>query len=211
MNIRPKNLRWKKIETASHFSLFTVVLNSPISSWLVVIFGLASSRKVTALDWLPPLACQGHFVFLCCMPLDLTSNCIYTLNNNIVILMPSKNLNGSEVMPTVNKQLYDPLIYKLACISESQNMSEKWTQTNLQQYISDKTQESLALEYKGAASLDKADKKKTEITKDVSSMANSAGGIIIYGIKEYDEADKRHLPEKIDPIQQNVFSKEWLE
>jgi len=42
-------------------------------------------------------------------------------------------------------------------------------------------------------------------------MANSAGGIIIYGIKEYDEADKRHLPEKIDPIQQNVFSKEWLE
>ena len=42
-------------------------------------------------------------------------------------------------------------------------------------------------------------------------MANSAGGLIIYGVKEYDEADKRNLPEKVDAVDQTEFSKEWLE
>lgn len=42
-------------------------------------------------------------------------------------------------------------------------------------------------------------------------MANSAGGIIIYGVAEYQQADKRHLPEKIDPVDNTQFSKEWLE
>ena len=42
-------------------------------------------------------------------------------------------------------------------------------------------------------------------------MANSAGGVIIYGIKEFDEVNKSHLPEKIDPIDRASFSREWLE
>ena len=56
-----------------------------------------------------------------------------------------------------------------------------------------------------------SDGKKTEITKDVSAMANSAGGLIIYGIREFDDKAKRHLPEKIDPIDRTLFSREWLE
>ena len=32
---------------------------------------------------------------------------------------------------------------------------------------------------------------KSEMAKDVSAMANANGGIIIYGVKEYDEEDKR--------------------
>lgn len=87
----------------------------------------------------------------------------------------------------------------------------KWDEMTIQQYIDDKTQESLVLEYKAADALLKTDGKKKEITKDVSAMANSAGGIIVYGIQEYQQPDKKHLPEKIGPIDQTQFTKEWLE
>jgi hypothetical protein len=72
-------------------------------------------------------------------------------------------------------------------------------------------QESLTVEYKAADALGKSDGKKKEITKDVSAFANSAGGVIFYGVKEYDDPSKRHLPETIDPVDQASFSKEWLE
>ena len=90
-------------------------------------------------------------------------------------------------------------------------MSKQWDQKEVQRYIDDGAQESLNLDYKAADALGKSDGKKGEITKDVSAMANSAGGIIIYGIKEFDEPDKRHLPEKLSVIDRTQFSKEWLE
>jgi len=90
-------------------------------------------------------------------------------------------------------------------------MDEKWNQALIQEYIDGEVQESLALDYKAAGSLGKRDGKKKEITKDVSAMANSAGGVIMYGVAEYQEPEKKHLPEKIDPIDRTQFSKEWLE
>ncbi len=73
-------------------------------------------------------------------------------------------------------------------------------QSILQQMIDDEIEESLTLDYKESPALSKTDGKKKEITKDVSAMENSAGGRIIYGVKEYDNQDKEHLPEKIDPL-----------
>lgn len=90
-------------------------------------------------------------------------------------------------------------------------MNKIWNQAALQQYINNETQENLTLEYKSADALAKSDGKMKEVSKDVSAMANSSGGIIVYGIKEYDVTEKRHLPEKIDPILQDSISKEWLE
>jgi hypothetical protein len=90
-------------------------------------------------------------------------------------------------------------------------MPEEWTREKLQRHIDDQVQESLNLDYKGAGSLDKADKKKVEIHKDVSAMANSAGGVVIYGIREYDDKERKHLPERFDPVDQSVFTREWLE
>lgn len=81
------------------------------------------------------------------------------------------------------------------------------TVQDLENLIAGKIEENINLEYKSADAL--TDKK--EIAKDVSSMANSAGGLIIYGIKEYDEADKNHLPEKITPIDRTRYSREWFE
>lgn len=90
-------------------------------------------------------------------------------------------------------------------------MNRKWTLADIQQLISDGIEEDRGLEYKGAEALGKSDPKKNEISKDVSSFANANGGIIIYGVREFDEKEKQHKPEKIDPIKRTEFSKEWLE
>lgn len=87
---------------------------------------------------------------------------------------------------------------------------ETWNPARIQQYIDNHIEESTTLEYKGALALDNSPAKKKEIAKDVSAMANAAGGVLIYGINEFQEKDKRHLPEKIDPIDRTLFSREWL-
>lgn len=90
-------------------------------------------------------------------------------------------------------------------------MVEKWTQAFLEQeYIKAKAEEGITLEYKAAGALEITDSKKKEITKDISAFANAGGGIVIYGIKEYDDKEKRHLPERLDPIDRIKFSREWL-
>jgi hypothetical protein len=90
-------------------------------------------------------------------------------------------------------------------------MTEVWDQGRIEQYITQGVEESLTLDYKAAGSLVKSEEKKREITKDVSAMANSAGGIIIYGVAEYQDKAREHLPEKIDPVDRTHFPKEWLE
>jgi schlafen family protein len=86
-----------------------------------------------------------------------------------------------------------------------------WSLSIIEEYIKGQIQESLNLEYKSARSLSRDDRPILEISKDVSAMANSQGGLIIYGIKEFDEEEKRHLPQKIEPIDQTKYTKEWLE
>ena len=75
---------------------------------------------------------------------------------------------------------------------------------DLQELIDHKIEESTTLEYKSLASLDD----NSEIAKDISAMANSEGGIIIYGLKENNNgfpdniewtSDKR-LKDKIDQV-----------
>lgn len=83
--------------------------------------------------------------------------------------------------------------------------------TDLQNLICNQVEENLHLDYKAADALMKTDGKKKEISKDVSAFANSDGGIIIYGIKEFSDPAKRHLPELIDPVDRTFISKEWLE
>ena len=86
-----------------------------------------------------------------------------------------------------------------------------WNIDKINQYILNEVEESPYLDYKAAKALEKTDRKKSEISKDVSAFANSGGGIIIYGIKEFSEKEKQHLPSSIDPIDRKDISKEWLE
>jgi hypothetical protein len=90
-------------------------------------------------------------------------------------------------------------------------MENEWDQEAIQRYIDNETEEGMTLDYKAADALAKSRGKKKEIAKDVSAMANTAGGIIVYGIKEYQEKEKKHLPQAIDPIDRTQFSKEWLD
>ena len=83
-------------------------------------------------------------------------------------------------------------------------MKTPQTKKDLESLIENKIEESGECEYKSAEALEKSDKAKSEIAKDVSAMANAAGGLIIYGIKE-----SSHVPQKITPIDRNKFSKEW--
>src|SRR5260221_3814868 len=75
--------------------------------------------------------------------------------------------------------------------------------------IENKVEESLSLDYKSAMALDKRPTKTTEISKDISALANSDGGIIIYGIKE--DSEQKQFPKEIDPVNRKDFTKEWLE
>jgi Predicted transcriptional regulator containing an HTH domain and an uncharacterized domain shared with the mammalian protein Schlafen len=70
-------------------------------------------------------------------------------------------------------------------------------------------EESLTLEYKAAPALQKTERAKAELTKDISAFANSAGGALIYGIGE--DPKSKHLPGPIDSISRRDFPKEWLE
>lgn len=81
-----------------------------------------------------------------------------------------------------------------------------YDQKFLEDLINNRIEEDLNLDYKASGALERSDKKANEISKDISAMANSDGGKIIYGITE-----NEHLPEKIDPINRDEISKEWLE
>jgi predicted HTH transcriptional regulator len=79
----------------------------------------------------------------------------------------------------------------------------------LLQLITNSIEENQELEYKESGALQRDDKKVLEITKDVSSFANSNGGVLIYGLNE--NQTNKHLPGDIDPIDRNAIKKEWLE
>jgi hypothetical protein len=85
--------------------------------------------------------------------------------------------------------------------------STEWIEEDLLWMKANGEQESITLDFKACAALENNDAKRNDLSKDVSSFANSAGGIIIYGIKEVDrvaiDLDGGYNPATI--------TKEWLE
>jgi|ERR1022692_755884 predicted HTH transcriptional regulator len=86
------------------------------------------------------------------------------------------------------------------------------TRADLQSLIDSRIEENWSLEYKAAGALNRENPRlRDEMTKDISAFANAAGGTLIYGIKEFNEAEKRHLPSVITPINAMEYSREWLD
>ena len=77
---------------------------------------------------------------------------------------------------------------------------------DLNDFIQLEVEENRHLDYKDGEAL--APNEISEITKDVSSFANSDGGIIIYGVGE---DKKTHTPNSYAPIINPKITKEWLE
>ena len=82
-----------------------------------------------------------------------------------------------------------------------------WTESTLQRLIAEQEKESLTLDYKRSDALGKTDVQKNELAKDVSALANSDGGVLIYGI-----AEESHLPVGIDDgMDPSVVTRESIE
>lgn len=82
----------------------------------------------------------------------------------------------------------------------------------VQSLIDNKVEEGTTLEFKSAGSFTPSPDKtieqiKKEIGKDVSALANSAGGLLIYGLKE----DKHHQAKEITWIDSKKHKKDWLQ
>lgn len=83
-----------------------------------------------------------------------------------------------------------------------------WVEEDIRFLIQEGVQESLNLEYKRCESLDKNNPNRIkDLSKDVSAFANSAGGVIIYGVIE-----TNHLPTEIDDGYDPAdIKREWIE
>jgi len=84
----------------------------------------------------------------------------------------------------------------------------EWDEHDVESLIREQRKEDLRLEFKRSEALSKSDARKTEISKDVSAMANSAGGIIVYGVDEQKPNGPIRVDGGSDPSE---VSPEWLE
>ena len=75
--------------------------------------------------------------------------------------------------------------------------------------IKNAVEESTGIEYKRSFADDKQ-KRREDIAKDVSAMANANGGIIIYGLKEKETSKGHSVPEDISPVSTESMSKDQL-
>jgi hypothetical protein len=80
--------------------------------------------------------------------------------------------------------------------------------SDFQKMVDAQIEETLTLEYKTSPALTRDSKNVLELCKDVSAMANSAGGQIIYGIGE---DKKTHKPTSVDDgVTDENITREWL-
>jgi hypothetical protein len=84
----------------------------------------------------------------------------------------------------------------------------EWKEEDVEALVRDRIQESLTLDYKESKALKaKNARAKKELSKDVSSFANSAGGTIVYGVVE-----NGHVPTAIDGgFDPAEVTREWIE
>lgn len=93
-----------------------------------------------------------------------------------------------------------------------QDTNSQWSFEKIKSLIEGGIEERYDLEFKGARALKSKDpKSKNEIVKDVSAMANSAGGTIIYGIAETTGSGGAPYAESIEPIDRSIFSSDTLD
>jgi hypothetical protein len=83
------------------------------------------------------------------------------------------------------------------------------TKADLQRLVDEGLEESLTLDYKASPALTRDSKGPDELCKDVTALANSAGGQIVYGIEE-DKVTRK--PSRVDEgVADPKIAREWIE
>jgi hypothetical protein len=82
------------------------------------------------------------------------------------------------------------------------------TRDDFQKMVDAQVEETLTLDYKASPALTRDSKNVDELCKDVSAMANSAGGQLIYGIEEDKKTHK--LKAVDDGVADEKITREWL-
>jgi hypothetical protein len=115
-------------------------------------------------------------------------------------------LSGSLVLPI--KRTVKLLLASLSTNGESMADFELTDRADFQKMVDTAVEETLTLEYKASLALTRNSKDVDELCKDVSAMANSAGGQIVYGIEE----DKTtHKPSRVDGgVTDSKITREWI-
>jgi hypothetical protein len=83
------------------------------------------------------------------------------------------------------------------------------TLQEIQALIDDHAQEGPTLEFKAGAALGKQDAKRTELVKDISGIAHAAGGRVIYGIAQAEQAGIA-VASGPDPVTDPVMTGDWI-
>lgn len=86
--------------------------------------------------------------------------------------------------------------------------SWEWAEDDILSLIRNKVREHLHLDYKACDALQKNDRKRKDISKDVSAFANSAGGTLVYGVIENEAHEPEGIDAGYDPAE---ISGEWIE
>lgn len=88
-------------------------------------------------------------------------------------------------------------------------MLELNTKDDLERLVDEGLEESLTLDYKASLALTRDGKGPDELCKDVTALANSAGGQLIYGIEE-DKTTKK--PSQVDDgVLDPKINREWID
>ena len=82
-----------------------------------------------------------------------------------------------------------------------------WTEEDLLKLAEEATTESLILQFQPCSAVERTEERKLEIGRDVSALANSAGGTLVYGVLKRDDR-AIGLDEGFDP---RSIKPEWLE
>lgn len=83
------------------------------------------------------------------------------------------------------------------------------TKEDLQRLIDNEVEESTILEYKSSFAIQNS-KWREELAKDISAMANSNGGTIVFGIKQKDSGNGNAVAYKLTPIPSSEMTKDKL-
>lgn len=88
-----------------------------------------------------------------------------------------------------------------------------WDESDLQRFIDDEVEENTGIEFKAGDALVKNPKRNQEMCKDVSAMANAAGGVIVYGIVERLKGgpDRIGIADHIDGCDPLTITKDTIE